>query len=184
MSHNYAKEHVITLLSNGCSSIYTTNTQSSFTTSFNRPMNLTGNWVVGISEITLNKNCSHASSIEPTEHEYYSPYRNYLKLNDQNIQTTSEVNNNDDDQYSYLFIYLDIIEPSFTGNQLTKCARSFLKENRNRLTLEFKNIHYFPLNYNNISDISVLIADQSGSKIQFVTSYLPNVVTLHFMKID
>lgn len=185
MSFDNIREHIITLLSNGCTNIYTNNTQSAFTTYFNRSLKLTGNWVVGLTEVTLNKNCSKPRPIEPDEYKFYNPYHNKHKLIGETQTIGDNCDSNDDDGlYSYVFLYLDIMEPRFVGNQSTKCVRSFLKKNSERVSFEFKNIQYHPLCVSSVSDISILIADSTGGKVQFTPSYLPNAVTLHLKKID
>lgn len=186
MSLDNVREHFITLLSNGCSNIYTNNTQSAFTTYFNRSLKLSGKWTVGIVEAALNKNCSRPRPIEPDESMFYNPYYDkYKRLGThQSITDACLSNSNGDDLNSYVFIYLDIMEPRFVGNQSSKCARCFLKKNSEVVSMEFKNVQYYPLCVSSISDISVLIADSSGGKVDFLPSYLPNVVTLHLKKID
>lgn len=186
MSSNNEREYFVTLLSSDCVNVYTNNNPSAFTTYFNRSLKLQGNWVVGLTEISLNKN--HLKPKPIGLEEYYSPiYNNYGVIqsdkNDKEKQDQTN-ENNENNLYSLIFIYLDIIEPRVVGGQSTKCVRSFIKKNDERTTIEFQNIQYFPLCVNNISDISVLFADTSGRKVNFKPSHLPNIVTLHLKKMD
>lgn len=55
MSHHHSlEEYYVTLLSNNSMKYYETNTLSSFTNRLPVPLNLNGNWVVGLTEMYVN----------------------------------------------------------------------------------------------------------------------------------
>lgn len=85
------------------------------------------------------------------------------------------------DIIEHAFIYTDIIQTHHIGNQLSRCLKVFpltTKEN----FISFPNVDYFPVQSNILKDISILITNGSGEKINFASSNLPTFCTLHFKK--
>lgn len=92
-------------------------------------------------------------------------------ISDPRILTTKE-----------LYIYTDIIEDQFVGDQKVKLLKIFtVKENEHRIISETVNLpHYLPINQNKIDRIHMKISDSQGNKINFSDPYSSVIYKLHF----
>lgn len=81
----------------------------------------------------------------------------------------------------FAFIYCDIIKPRLIGNQCNRCLRIIPRTNVPQ-HIVFKNVEYYPVQTNVIQSISILIIDDQGEKMNFSSSSIPTMCTLHFKK--
>lgn len=215
----------LTLLSNSSIDIYD-NTLSSFTNLLKSSIQLNGNWVVGLSEIYVNKlnyvernkrdvQCDYLRAYTdeltkikslideflgedrgdgkpkkkrsdiPNLFEYidsiFNPIHNLTEKVVEHFNATQQQYSINNDIVEQAFIYTDIMQSRYIGNQLSRCLKIIpLKNNQNYLS--FDKIDYFPIQSNILKDISILITNGSGEKINFKTSNLPTFCTLHFKK--
>ena len=79
-----------------------------------------------------------------------------------------------------LFIYTDIIKPRHVGNKKIKCLKIFSVSSL-KSYIHFNRVEYFPLEYYNINDISIMIRDDEGNLIS-LNNQIPVYCTLHFRK--
>lgn len=84
-------------------------------------------------------------------------------------------------RHEHCFIYSDIIKERYCGDQYTKCMRVFHLAPKSEKIFKFKP-QYYPIQNNFIDEISILIADEEGEKIDFIASTVPTYVTLNFKK--
>jgi hypothetical protein len=84
---------------------------------------------------------------------------------------------------NYMFIYTDVILPRHVGenfnNVLHICP---IKEFDNQYNA-IKNVQYYNVNKDTISNITIKILDENGENISFKSGFFPTSVTLHFRKI-
>lgn len=81
----------------------------------------------------------------------------------------------------YMYVYTDIIKPRFIGKDKSRFLRLipiFDHEKRVR----FDHVEYCPLEKTYIDSISILITDGYSKRINFIDSYLPTYIMLHFRK--
>lgn len=222
------KEFNLTLFSDSSISLYD-NTLSSFTNLLNSTIELDDNWVVGLSEIFVNRlnykernrrdiQCQYLEdytkelakikklmedylqSVDvskndgkpkknksdiPNLFEYidsiFHPIRNLTEKIAEQTNDLKEIYSNHNDIVDIAFVYTDIIQTRLIGNQLSRVLKVIpLKNNQDLVT--FKNIEYYPLQTNILKDISILITNGSGKKIDFKKSITPTFCTLHFKK--
>lgn len=81
----------------------------------------------------------------------------------------------------YAFIYTDIIQSRHVGDQLSRCLKVIPIKNCENF-YRFERIEYFPLQTNILKDISILVTNGTGEKINFENSNIPTFCTLHFKK--
>lgn len=119
--------------------------------------------------------------------EYMSTLLNPLNLLKNSIDDHSEIIKQNVFQSTNIvthgFIYSDIIQPRLVGDQNIKCLKILQKSNLQQ-SLEFSTIEYYPLQSNYITDISILITNDNGDKMNFENSKIPTMCTLHFKKIN
>lgn len=224
------KEFHLTLLSNSSVTLYD-NTLSSFTNLLNSTIELDDNWLVGLSEIYVNRLNYKERNKRDTACQYLEGYtkeltkikklmEDYLQSPDlfkndgkpkknkadipnlfdyidsifhpiQNLtekiveQTNDfkEIYSNHNDIIDLAFVYTDIIQTRLVGSQLSRVLKVIpLKNNQDLITI--KNIEYYPVQSNILKDISILITNGSGQKIDFKKSSIPTFCTLHFKKRD
>lgn len=230
----------ITLLSNSSNTVFKNNVLSSFTNILNTPLNLSGPWVVGITEIFVNKlktikkrNAdsdlpsynilddfhkkligfpeNESKEIDPKKgksidtkkvendtkkvenvtvgfpyfpgytEDFYEPLHSLKSSIDHHCDIIKNYFPQNNDVVSHAFIYLDIMKPRLVGDQSIKCLRIFPKTNSQQ-NIEFTSVEYYPIQSNYITDISILIANNNGDKINFENSKIPTMCTLHFKR--
>ncbi len=83
---------------------------------------------------------------------------------------------------NYMFVYTDIIRPRHVGSQFHSVLSVLpIKEISHEYTA-IKNIQYFPVNKEVITDISLRFDDEYGDPLGFEAGTLPTCVTLHFKR--
>lgn len=168
------QEHFVTVLSNNSTLIYPDNVLSAFTNILNRPLILPGKWIVGLTEVCLNRNSSNSLQTK----------KKSSNLSDEVIKgDLVDGGDKDDNQCTQIYLYTDVIKPRHIGNRYSRCLRVFLKKNLEQATIGFDQIEYFPVQTNMIGEISVLMADLTGERINFNRSYIPTMCTFHFKKV-
>lgn len=80
-----------------------------------------------------------------------------------------------------IFIYTDIIKPRPVGNKKTKCLKIFSISSLNNY-IHFNRVEYYPIENFNINDISIMIRNDEGRRLNLIDS-IPVYCTLHFKKI-
>lgn len=87
---------------------------------------------------------------------------------------------------NYLCIYTDIIKPRIIGDNLSRALHMQPIQNErnwtNRNVIDVNNIEYYPLEFEDISEISILFADETGKQINFNNSTFSTMVLLHFKR--
>lgn len=87
---------------------------------------------------------------------------------------------------NYLCIYSDIIRPRIIGDCVSRIMYMHPIQNENELlnrnVININNIEYYPLERTQISEINVLIADETGEQINFEDSTFSTMILLHFRK--
>lgn len=88
---------------------------------------------------------------------------------------------------NYVCIYTDIIEPRILGGKLSRAMVMYpmrTRENQNEYphNLQIKNIQYCRVDKNRITDISVMLADETGAKLNFIDSDFSTMIVIHFQK--
>lgn len=86
------------------------------------------------------------------------------------------------DKNELLYIYTDIIEPNQVGFSQIRCLRIINTIHGGDNDIEFKKIHYMPIEKTQFENISILLTNGIGEKIPFDDSTHPTVVKLHFSK--
>lgn len=88
--------------------------------------------------------------------------------------------------FNYLCIYTDIIQPRIVGDRMTRILYMNPIQNENdwlnRNVVNIKNVEYYPLESSTISEINILIADETGEQINFNDSTFSTMLLLHFKK--
>lgn len=92
-----------------------------------------------------------------------------------------ELHENHNKIVDHAFIYTDIIQSNNIGSQSSRCLKVIPLTNKEN-HFNFKKIDYFRLQTNILKDISILITNGSGERINFSSSSLPTFCTLHFRK--
>lgn len=219
----------LTLLSSSSTEIYE-NTLSSFTNLLSSQINLSGNWVVGLSEIYINKlnyierskrdiQCENLKGYTEELKKIKELMEEFLKTEEEKSKTgekpkrkRSDIPNlfdyidsifhpikdltdrlieqsntliqlisNKNNIIEHAFLYSDIIQPRGVGDKQTKCLKVIPIKN-NESYIHFEKVDYFPVESNILKDISILITNGAGEKIDFKASMLPTFLTLHFKK--
>jgi hypothetical protein len=84
---------------------------------------------------------------------------------------------------SFVYIYSDIIENGHVGDQYHKILSMLpVKEIEQEYTI-IKNVQYVPVNVEQISQISIKLADENSNPLPLEGGYNPTMVKLHFKKI-
>lgn len=105
--------------------------------------------------------------------------KNYKKIIIDLFEKTKNAYN--DKKNGMLLVYSDIIRPEIFGNNKIRALRAINVENcRNTNEIQFKHIQYVPLERKNFETIAIRIADQYGKDIDFVSSFHPTKIVLHF----
>lgn len=81
-----------------------------------------------------------------------------------------------------LYIYTDIIQPNQVGFSQIRCLRIINSIHGGDNAIEFKRIHYMPIEKNQFENISILLTNGKGDKIPFNDSTEPSMIKLHFIK--
>lgn len=82
-----------------------------------------------------------------------------------------------------LYVYSDIVKPSFVGDTFSKILRIVQVPNvkfGDSVKQIFDNPHYLPLNSNEINSIEIDIKDDTGQPIKF--RFGRTICVLHFRK--
>lgn len=87
---------------------------------------------------------------------------------------------------NYLCLYTDIIKPHIIGDRMARSLYMHPIKNADEWTqrnvIDIKNVEYYPLEMINLSEINILIADETGDQINFHDSTFSTMVLLHFKK--
>lgn len=87
---------------------------------------------------------------------------------------------------NYLCIYSDIIKPRIVGDRISRSLLIHPIKNENdwlgRNVIDIKNVEYYPIESSNISEINILLADETGEQINFIDSSFSTMLNLHFKK--
>jgi len=93
------------------------------------------------------------------------------------------ISNHKDELNGMVMIYSDIVQSSIFGSNQVRALRAINIENcRIPINIEFQNIHYIPIEKNIFETIAIKICNQYGDAINFVSSYFPTKIVLHFKK--
>ena len=88
---------------------------------------------------------------------------------------------------NYLCIYSDIIKPRIIGDQVSRVMYIHPIQSNNNINewnvINIKNVEYYPLEKSNISEIDILLADETGEQIDFNNSSFSTMISLHFKKL-
>lgn len=90
-------------------------------------------------------------------------------------------NNNSNNNKTIFYIYTNIIKERAVGNQLVKALKIFISKNDAGAAI-FHNIEYHPISISFIREISIKITDDVGEQLNFESSKVPLLCTLHFRK--
>lgn len=146
----------LTLISSDSLEKYPQNVLSSFINYLEEPLILTGHWEVGISEVFLGAFESKKSNVNTHE------------------------NSTD---FDFMLIYSNIIKARIVGDQNIKCLKVLAIEPEKKNYIKLARIEYYPVEVNEIRNISINILDRESQRISFHASSMPTLVTLHFQKI-
>jgi hypothetical protein len=81
----------------------------------------------------------------------------------------------------FVFVYSDIIKPRAVGSSSTRCLK-VIPTNGLATHLQFANIEYHAVESQSLRNVSILITDEGGNKINFSPSSMPTFCTLHFKR--
>lgn len=106
-----------------------------------------------------------------------------INYNVKNYESFVEIFN----QINYVCIYSDIIKPRIVGDRISRIMYMQPMQNENywldRNVKTIKNIEYCPLESSIISEINILIADETGEQIHFNDDTFSTMISLHFIKV-
>lgn len=88
----------------------------------------------------------------------------------------------DIDEHELMYAYVDIIKPTQIGFSQVRCIRLINTKRGEPNSLQFQNIQYHALDKTKFDNISILLANESGEKIEFHNNIMPTFVVLHFLK--
>lgn len=94
------------------------------------------------------------------------------------VNTHSAVSSAGSSLSGYMFIYLDIIAPARVGSILSRVTR--IIPDCHERCIHFSNLTYSRVQKTYFEDISVLLTDNHGKKINFNASTVPTYLLLHF----
>lgn len=87
--------------------------------------------------------------------------------------------------YNTLYLYCDLVKPSFVGDSYSQLLRIIeVPSNtqfRDQISISYTNIHYFQLQYKEFDMIEIDIKDDLGERIPFL--FGRTIVCLHFKRI-
>lgn len=83
---------------------------------------------------------------------------------------------------NYMCIYCDVVQPQIFGDVMARGMVMHPVKYANYQYCDIVNIQYLPLEKSQISDISILIADENGEQINFKRDSYSTMVVLHFRK--
>lgn len=87
---------------------------------------------------------------------------------------------------NYVCYYTDIIEPRIFGNKLSRALHMSPVMNDSEIVqknaADLLNVEYCRIEKKNISEINILIADETGEQINFDAGVFNTLITLHFRK--
>lgn len=109
----------------------------------------------------------------------FHPIQNLTEKFVEQTNDIKEMYRNQSEITDLAFVYTDIIQPRYLGNLKSRVLKILPLKN-NRGFYKFENIEYFPLQTSILRDISILITNGSGVNIDFKSSNIPTVCTLHF----
>ncbi len=160
MSHFHnLNEHYVTLVSNNSMDFYPNNTLSSFTNILPVPLELNGDWVVGINDLCMvlpkNSYCYKLDKEPPCDSRMRYP----------------------------VFIYTDIVKQRMIGDTFVKCIKILHTTGEDEY-ISFPRVEYHPLASNFIRDITLLFQNEENVQIELLSSYKPTMCTLHFKKVN
>lgn len=172
----------LTLLSNDSINKYPNNVLSSFTNYIECPLNLYGNWEVGLSEIVLNE-------FTPSYFYYDGIKKLEEMIQDRYVLTVDNLlldreDIKDHKYFDMLYIHTDIICPRIVGDQMVRCLKVTPANGKQQEYIKFGRIEYYPVELFHIRSISISILDSESNRINFHNSLLPTMVTLNFRKIS
>lgn len=94
------------------------------------------------------------------------------------IPTHSAVSSANSSLSGYIFVYLDIIAPARVGSILSRVSR--IIPDCHERCIHFHNLTYSRVQKTYFEDISILLTDNHGKKINFNPSTVPTYLLLHF----
>lgn len=83
---------------------------------------------------------------------------------------------------SFIFIYCDIIKPTYVGNSTAQVIRILPPLIDGRSYLFLNPITFSPLSSHTIPEINVLITDEEGERLKFTSSFVPTHLSLTFKR--
>lgn len=88
---------------------------------------------------------------------------------------------------NYVCVYSDIIQATITGDCTSKVMymlpiQDEYSWNNRRNVLDINNVEYHRVSKNQISEINILIADETGEQINFTNDSFSTMILLHFKK--
>lgn len=90
--------------------------------------------------------------------------------------------NNSDLNLNYIYIYMDAIKPRYIGDIKSRYLKIIPKLNTHADIIKFDHVEYCSLEKGYIENISILLLDIEGEKINFIGGTSPTYVMLHFKK--
>lgn len=100
--------------------------------------------------------------------------------------TKTKENEEEHANYNYFCVYSDIIKPVIVGSQLSRALliRPLNEEvSKKRTAVNIYNRQYCELESTEISEINILITDETGEQINFINDSFQTMIRLHFRKI-
>lgn len=83
---------------------------------------------------------------------------------------------------NYMYVYTDIIKPRYIGDIKSRYLRVIPKLETHAEVIKFDHIEYCAVEKGYIENLSILILNTEGEKINFIGGTSPTYVMLHFVK--
>lgn len=122
----------------------------------------------------------HLNKVNILVHRFIRKFVNLVVNDVGNMKIPKSVPN------SFLFLYIDCIEPQIVGAKKSRVLFMCPFEGRNLLNYQHKiidNIHFARVEKRVIKRIEFAMLNESGENIEFNSSFIPNVIVLKFRKI-
>lgn len=101
---------------------------------------------------------------------------------EKDVPENAEISNANHEKSTFIYIYTDIIKPRPIAGQNVRCLRVLPVHNNKAQSMQFMNVEYHPVEKSFLENLSILIVDGLGQKINFNSSSNPTMITLHFKK--
>lgn len=82
----------------------------------------------------------------------------------------------------FLYVYSDVIQCRIFGESQVRCMRVIPLTDASTRDIQFKHIEYIPVQKTFIDNISIMLCNSYGDKIQFKSSIIPTYCMLHFKR--